>query len=159
MLLSNRADVFVFELANQQLSESVKEDLENKPWRLLPRGCITQAQKRQLLLGSIPAVFAMSAALGIGNECALILLLAWMYDDLRGGDELIHDLIIVITYDIFLVSSLTGMMTSTPTAVRISTTGHCWLAIDALLQLRYRLKTHGTKSGTSCGAGERSRLW
>ncbi|KAJ0420913.1 hypothetical protein BJY00DRAFT_312583 [Aspergillus carlsbadensis] len=80
------------------------------------------------------------AALGAGNESALILLLAWMYNDLRGGDELSRDLIIAIAYDIFLVSSLRIGMTATaatatttaaavPAPVHISMMGYYWLAI------------------------------
>ncbi|KAL2827894.1 UbiA prenyltransferase family [Aspergillus pseudoustus] len=136
MLLFNWANVFIFELANQRLPESVKEDMANKPWRPLPRGRISQTQTRQLLLGAVPAVLVLSAALGAGNESALILLLAWMYNDLRGGDELSRDIIIAIAYDIFLVSSLRiGMTATTATTaasaapIRISTMGHCWLAI------------------------------
>ncbi|KAL2813350.1 UbiA prenyltransferase family [Aspergillus cavernicola] len=130
MLFFNWANVFIFELANQRLPESVKEDLANKPWRPLPRGRISQAQTSQLLLAAVPAVLAMSMALAVGNESALILLLAWMYNDLRGGDELTRDLIIAIAYDIFLVSSLRiGMMTTTTASVQISTTGYYWLGI------------------------------
>ncbi|KAL2870704.1 UbiA family prenyltransferase [Aspergillus lucknowensis] len=135
MLLFNWVNVFIFELANQRLPESVKEDLANKPWRPLPRGRITPTQTRQLLLGAVPAVIAMSTALGVGNESALILLLAWMYNDLRGGDELTRDLIIAIAYDIFLVSSLrigimaTTTATGTAAPVRISATGYSWLMI------------------------------
>ncbi|KAL2814651.1 UbiA prenyltransferase family [Aspergillus granulosus] len=136
MLLFNWANVFVFELANQRLPESVKEDMANKPWRPLPRRRISQEQTRQLLLGAVPAVLALSAVLGAGNESAIILLLAWMYNDLRGGDELSRDFIIAIAYDIFLVSSLRIGMAATATAtasaaapVRISTMGYYWLAI------------------------------
>ncbi|KAL3476860.1 UbiA prenyltransferase family [Aspergillus californicus] len=127
MLFFNWTNVFIFELANQRLPESVKEDLANKPWRPLPRGRITQGQTRQLLLGSLPLVVGFSALLGVGNESALISLLAWMYNDLGGGDEVSRDLIIAIAYDIFLVASLKiGMAAEN---IQISKTGYTWLAI------------------------------
>ncbi|KAL4902349.1 hypothetical protein BDW74DRAFT_186884 [Aspergillus multicolor] len=144
MLFFNWTNVFIFELANQRLPESIKEDKANKPWRPLPQGRITQSQTRCLLLVSIPVVLALSAALGVGIESALILLLAWMYNDLGGGDEVSRDLIIAVAYDVFLVASLrigmgsasfsASVSASTSSAaadlqVGILRTGYTWLAL------------------------------
>ncbi|RDW61830.1 UbiA family prenyltransferase [Aspergillus mulundensis] len=138
MLLFNWSNVFIFELANQRLPESVREDSANKPWRPLPQGQITQTQTRRLMLVSIPVVLGLSAVLGVGTESALILLLAWMYNDLGGGDEVSRDVIIAVAYDVFLVASLRiGVGTAPPSPfstaavgqVGISATGYTWLAI------------------------------
>ncbi|CRG84839.1 hypothetical protein PISL3812_02028 [Talaromyces islandicus] len=130
ILLFNWANLVVFDLANQRLPESVKEDLLNKPWRPLPQGHISPTQARQLLLGAVPAALAVSAALGVGSESAIIMLLIWMYNDLKGGDELTRDPIIAAGYVVFLVSSLQiAIKTTTATTVNISTTGYHWLGI------------------------------
>ncbi|KAL4924529.1 uncharacterized protein BDV17DRAFT_295299 [Aspergillus undulatus] len=82
---------------------------------------------------------ALSILLGVGHESALILLLAWMYNDLRGGDELTRDLIIAIAYDIFLVASLrielmaTATGAAAPIKISISTTGYSWLTLIGLV--------------------------
>ncbi|KAJ5155350.1 UbiA prenyltransferase family [Penicillium capsulatum] len=113
-LLFNTGNLLVFDIANQRLPESVDEDSVNKPWRSLPRGRINPTQARRLLLGTVPAVLAGSAMLGVGAESGLILLLTWMYNDLGGGDELTRDPIIAVAYVAFLVSSLHIAMLSTP---------------------------------------------
>lgn len=130
ILLFNAGNLLVFDLANQRLPESVHEDSLNKPWRPLPRGCISPMQVKWLLLGAVPAVLAVSSTLGVGVESGLILLLTWMYNDLRGGDELTRDPIIAIAYDLFLVSSLRIAITSTVCATTsISSTGYRWLGM------------------------------
>ncbi|KAL5339971.1 UbiA prenyltransferase family [Aspergillus crustosus] len=143
MLLFNWTNVFVFELANQRLPDSVKEDTANKPWRPLPRGRITSEQTRRLLLVSVPVVLGASVAMGVGVESGLILLLAWMYNDLGGGDEVSRDVIIAVAYDVFLVASLRIGVLSTssavspsqalPSTISISKTGYTWLGIIGLV--------------------------
>ncbi|KAL4864235.1 hypothetical protein BDV12DRAFT_189051 [Aspergillus spectabilis] len=132
-ILFNWNNLLVFDLVNRRLPESVAEDMVNNPWRPLPRGQINIVQARQLLLGAVPAVWAVSSILGAGAESALILLLTWMYNDLHGGDELTRDLIIAIGYDLFLVSSLRTALTATGTcmSVGISTTGYQWRGMIA----------------------------
>ena len=87
VLLYNWANLFVCDLANQRLPEAVDEDRGNKPWRPLPSGRITMTQARRLLLVSLPTVLAINWVLGAWEETALLFTLAWMYNDLGGGDE------------------------------------------------------------------------
>ncbi|KAE8151234.1 UbiA prenyltransferase family [Aspergillus avenaceus] len=126
MLVFNWANLLVFDLANQRLPESLQEDALNKPWRPLPKGRISPTATRRLLLGAVPAVFAISSALGVGNESALILVLTWLYNDLRGGDELTRDLIIALGYSLFLASSL---RIAIDPGVHFSGCGYRWLAM------------------------------
>lgn len=87
VLLYNWGNLFVCDLANQRLPEAVEEDRGNKPWRPLPSGRITMTQARRLLLVSLPIVLAINWVLGAWEETALLFTLAWMYNDLKGGDE------------------------------------------------------------------------
>lgn len=106
VILFNWANVFVFDLANQRLSESRLEDQLNKPWRPLPTRRISPEATRRLMLAAIPAALAISSLLGVGTESSFILLLTWLYNDLHGGDEIIRDLIIALGYALYLSSSL-----------------------------------------------------
>jgi UbiA prenyltransferase family. len=106
VVLFNWANVFVFDLANQRLPESIVEDQLNKPWRPLLTKQISPETTRRLMLGAIPAVLLISALLGVGTESSFILILTWMYNDLHGGDEIIRDLIIAVGYALYLSSSL-----------------------------------------------------
>ncbi|KAB8236624.1 UbiA family prenyltransferase [Aspergillus alliaceus] len=126
MLIFNWGNLLVFDLANQRLPESIREDSMNKPWRPLPSGRISPIVTRHFLLGVVPAVLAVSYALGVGNESALILILTWMYNDLGGGDELTRDPIIAAGYCLFLVSSLRIAITP---RFHLSQCGYCWLAM------------------------------
>ncbi|KAL4748734.1 hypothetical protein BDW72DRAFT_214562 [Aspergillus terricola var. indicus] len=131
ILLFNWGNLLIFDIANQRLPESVVEDQANKPWRPIPRGIITPTQARQLLLATVPVVWAVSSALGVGGESALILLLTWMYNDLRGGDELTRDFIIAFAYDLYLASSLRIGLSATTSCqdFAFSTIGYQWRAI------------------------------
>ncbi|OJJ03894.1 hypothetical protein ASPVEDRAFT_135111 [Aspergillus versicolor CBS 583.65] len=131
ILLFNWGNLLVFDLANQRLPESVVEDAVNKPWRPLPRGQISPTQTRQLLLAAVAAVWTVSSLLGVGAECALILVLTWMYNDLHGGDELCRDLIIALAYDLYLVSSLRIALATTGTCDNVSFAkrGYQWRAM------------------------------
>ncbi|KAL4986841.1 hypothetical protein BDW68DRAFT_188562 [Aspergillus falconensis] len=133
VLLLNWGNLLVFDIANQRLPESVAEDSVNKPWRPLPRGRINPSQTRRLLLAAVPVAWAVSSALGVGGESALILVLTWMYNDLHGGDELTRDFIIAVAYDLFLVSSLRIAVTATTSCTEIgfSTTGYQWRGLIA----------------------------
>ncbi|KAJ5190950.1 uncharacterized protein N7498_009935 [Penicillium cinerascens] len=106
VVLFNWANVFVFDLANQRLPESIVEDHLNKPWRPLPTNQISPETTRRLMLGAIPAALLISAILGVGTESSFILILTWLYNDLHGGDEIIRDLIIALGYGLYLSSSL-----------------------------------------------------
>lgn len=106
VVLFNWANVFVFDLANQRLPESMVEDRLNKPWRPLLTKQIGPETTRRLMLGAIPAVLFISALLGVETESSFILILTWLYNDLHGGDEIIRDLIIALGYALYLSSSL-----------------------------------------------------
>lgn len=80
-------NLLIFDLANQRLPASVLEDSINKPWRALPSHRLSLQQARQLLLLSIPCVFAATCILGGLEETVMMMVLTWMYNDLHGADE------------------------------------------------------------------------
>ncbi|KAK3994320.1 UbiA prenyltransferase family-domain-containing protein [Cladorrhinum sp. PSN332] len=82
---------FIFDLANQRSPESVEEDRINKPWRPIPAGYATSEHARWLLLGFVPLALAANWFLGVWEEGIWILVLVWMYNDLRGGDHMLRD--------------------------------------------------------------------
>ncbi|KAI0887575.1 UbiA prenyltransferase family-domain-containing protein [Annulohypoxylon maeteangense] len=88
VILFNWSNLFIFDLANQRLPESVVEDALNKPWRPVPSGFITTDHIRCAMLYLIPLVVAFNHfALGVGIESLVVMVLTWLYNDLRGGDE------------------------------------------------------------------------
>ncbi|KAK6845938.1 UbiA prenyltransferase [Apiospora arundinis] len=52
----NWSNLLVFDLANQRLPESVREDALNKPWRPIPRGLVTSVQARRAMLLGMPLI-------------------------------------------------------------------------------------------------------
>ena len=82
---------FIFDLANQRGADSVEEDRVNKPWRPIPCGYATMEHARALLLSSIPLALAANWYLDVWHEGIWILVLVWMYNDLRGGDHMLRD--------------------------------------------------------------------
>ncbi|OHE90563.1 hypothetical protein CORC01_14148 [Colletotrichum orchidophilum] len=102
----NWYSVLIFDLANQRGPESVAEDLANKPWRPIPAGKVTPEQTRKAMLVAIPAVLAFNYVLDVWKEGVFILILTWLYNDLRGGDELVRDAIIAVAYFLFNTASL-----------------------------------------------------
>lgn len=126
MVLFNWANVFVFDLANQRLPESIVEDQLNKPWRPLLTKQISPESTRKLMLGAIPTVLLISALLGVGTESSFILILTWLYNDLHGGDEIIRDLIIALGYGLYLSSSL---KIAIGPHHYITEHGYCWIAM------------------------------
>lgn len=126
VMFFNWSNVFIFDLANQRLPESVKEDLANKPWRPLPTGRVSSEQTRRLMLIAIPVVLALNFTFGVWRETALILILTWLYNDLKGGDEIIRDLIIALAFALYNWGSLRiaiGAQTD------ITKQGYTWIAI------------------------------
>ncbi|TVY81893.1 Fumagillin beta-trans-bergamotene synthase [Lachnellula suecica] len=106
VVLFNWATTLIFCLANQRSPESVLEDLANKPGRPIPSGRITSDQTRRMLLISVPLVLALGFVLGVWEETALIFVLTWLCNDLKGGDEVIRDLIISVAYAFYNFGSL-----------------------------------------------------
>ncbi|EMR70906.1 hypothetical protein MGN70_004422 [Eutypa lata] len=107
ILVYNIANLLVFDLANQRSPNSVAEDRINKPWRPIPRGKITTEQTRRLILATIPIVLLINYVLGVWRQGVFILLLTWLYNDLRGGDEaFLREFIIAVAYGLFNSGSL-----------------------------------------------------
>ncbi|ORY67581.1 UbiA prenyltransferase family-domain-containing protein [Pseudomassariella vexata] len=105
-LFFNWTMTFIFDLSNQRSSASVQEDSLNKPWRPIPTGKITAQQTRAVTLAMVPLSLGLCYALGVWNEGNLILVLTWLYNDLRGGDTLARDLIIAVEFGLFNSASL-----------------------------------------------------
>ncbi|KAK2049812.1 hypothetical protein LZ31DRAFT_288277 [Colletotrichum somersetense] len=124
----NWYSVLVFDLANQRGPESVAEDHANKPWRPIPAGKVTPEQTRKAMLVAIPAVMAMNYALDVWREGIVILILTWLYNDLRGGDELVRDPIIAVAYFFFNTASLKIAIGGHADAV-ITDEGYAWASI------------------------------
>lgn len=80
-------NLLVFCIANQRLPESIQEDVINKPWRPLPAKRLTPPQARRLLLVAIPMVCLAAQYLGGADETVVLIVLAWIYNDLGAADE------------------------------------------------------------------------
>ncbi|KAI1852846.1 hypothetical protein JX266_002387 [Neoarthrinium moseri] len=106
VVLFNWCNVLVFDLGNQRSIESVEEDVLNKPWRPIPTGKATSNQARCALLLLIPISMWLNHALGVWEQGVLIPTLSYLYNDLRGGDELLRDPIISIAYAVANSASL-----------------------------------------------------
>ncbi|MCJ1325726.1 hypothetical protein MMC10_002389 [Thelotrema lepadinum] len=87
VVLWNWLNVFIFDLANQRLEDSIVEDRVNKPWRPIPSGRLTALHATNLLLFSIPAIVLITWYLGGMEECVAMIVLTWMYNDLGGADQ------------------------------------------------------------------------
>lgn len=102
----NWYSVLIFDLANQRSPESVEEDLVNKPWRPIPAGKVTPEQTRRGLLVAVPIALGLNYLLGVWKEGVFIHILVWLYNDLRGGDEIVRDFIIAVAFGLFNRASL-----------------------------------------------------
>ena len=126
VILFNWSNVLIFDFANQRLPESVEEDLANKPWRPLPAGRVTSEQTRRLMLIGIPIVLALNFTFGVWEETSLIFILTWLYDDLKGGDEIIRDFIIAVAFELYNMGSLKLAISA---QTEITTQGYTWILI------------------------------
>ncbi|KAJ0140375.1 hypothetical protein CTA2_1684 [Colletotrichum tanaceti] len=124
----NWYSVLVFDLANQRGPESVDEDLVNKPWRPIPAGKVTPEQTRKAMLLAIPVVLALNYILGVWREGVFILILTWLYNDLRGGDELVRDVIIAAAYGLFNTASLKIAIGGDAEAT-VTDEGYAWASV------------------------------
>ena len=108
VLFFNWSNLLVFDLANQRLPDSVKEDRINKPWRPLPANRINQRQTRHLMLIAMPLVLVSHSALSVWKETTLLFNLTWIYNDLKGGDEdwLVRNLVIASAFFLYNLGSL-----------------------------------------------------
>lgn len=108
VLVWNWLNLFLFNVANQRLPDSIREDSINRPWRALPSGRLTQLQARRLLLATVPVVFFESYYLGAAREAVILMVLTWTYNDLGGGDEFfaIRSLTNALGYVLYSVGSI-----------------------------------------------------
>lgn len=123
----NWSNVFIFDLSNQRFPDSIAEDKLNKPWRPICVGRISPDETRFLALCSIPLVLFANWLLGCWRETALLLILTWLYNDLRGGDELSRDFIIATAFSIYNHGSL--VIAAGSYGVEVSTAGYIWIAV------------------------------
>lgn len=80
-------NLLLFNLANQRLPLSIKEDRMNKPWRPIPSGRIDANRARILIFVMIPVVLLISLALGAATPALALIALTWAYNDLGGADD------------------------------------------------------------------------
>lgn len=107
VVVFNWSNLLIFDLANQRSPDSVAEDYVNKPWRPIPRGKITTEQTRRLMLVTVPLSLYLNHYLGVWGQGILIHLITWLYNDLRGSDEVaVRELLIAIGYAMFNGGSL-----------------------------------------------------
>ncbi|XXH05341.1 hypothetical protein Hte_011767 [Hypoxylon texense] len=124
----NVANLLIFDLANQRAPQSVAEDRINKPWRPIPRGQVSMDQVRRLMLVCIPVTMALNYTLGVWQQGTSILVLTWMYNDLRGGDEaFLREILISIAYGLFNSGSLAVAVG--PGYPSLSIQGLTWTAV------------------------------
>jgi 4-hydroxybenzoate polyprenyltransferase len=127
VLIFNWSNLLIFDLSNQRSPESAEEDRINKPWRPIPQKMITCEQTRRLTIACIPLVFVINLALGVSNETAILYTLTWLYNDLRGGDELfIRDGIISVAFGVYNTGSLRLAIGSDEV---ITKQGYIWIAM------------------------------
>jgi hypothetical protein len=88
VIIFNRTNLFIFDLANQRLWESVQEDKFNKPWRPIPSGRMTRSEVTKAMQIAIPSVLAFNHyCLSAGAEKACIIVGCWVYNDLKASDD------------------------------------------------------------------------
>lgn len=102
----NWYNVLNFDLANQWSPQSVEEDRVNKPWRPIPTGKATSDQARRAMLFTVPAALVLNYCLGVWRQGLFIQVITWLYNDIRGGDEVVRDLLIAVAYGCFNSASL-----------------------------------------------------
>lgn len=131
VILFNWTNVIIFELANQRLPCSVKEDSLNKPWRVIPSGRLAPHNLRQALLFLIPVVLAINHFyLGVGSECALLTIISWLYNDLEGGETwATRDCLLAVVAGLCNIGSTKVISYTTASTPVVSTLGWIWVAI------------------------------
>lgn len=105
-VLFNWCFTLVFDLSNQRGRESVEEDRLNKPWRPIPTGRATADEARRAILIVAPVALALSYYLQVWTQGTMILVLNWLYNDVKGGDGLLRDPIISVAFSMFNSASV-----------------------------------------------------
>ena len=108
VIFFNWSNLLIFDLANQRLPDSIREDMINKPWRPLPAGRISPQQTRRMMIIAMLLVMLSNYLLGVWKETALLFNLTWIYNDLGGGDDnwLVRNINIAIAYFLYNLGSL-----------------------------------------------------
>ena len=97
-----------FAISNQRRPSGIKEDLQNKPWRPLPRGRISPEQAKYLMIVLYAVGFLASLYLGGLRSCLALMILGYWYNDLEGADNsfIIRNLINAAGYLSFITGAL-----------------------------------------------------
>lgn len=90
--------IFIFDFVNQCGVDLVEEDRINKFWWFIFSGYVIMEYVRLLLFSLILLVMVMNWYFGVFFEGMWIFVLVWMYNDLRGGDYMFRDLLIVVGF-------------------------------------------------------------
>lgn len=75
-----------FAIDNQRQPEAVDEDGENKPWRSMPSGRLSETHAKWLMWSLYPIAIVASLKLGGLKQCLALICLGWWYNDLGGAD-------------------------------------------------------------------------
>ncbi|KAI0469866.1 UbiA prenyltransferase family [Xylariaceae sp. FL0804] len=126
VLFFNFYSLLLFDLANQMSPESVEEDRANKPWRPIPSGKITPEQTRKAMLLAAPVALGLNHMLGIWNEGLLVQVLSYYYNDLKGGNGLLRDVIIAVSYRL---ANMTSLQLAIGPENTVSPQGHVWTTV------------------------------
>ncbi|KAI0102055.1 UbiA prenyltransferase family-domain-containing protein [Nemania sp. FL0031] len=161
VLAFNWYSVFIFDLSNQRSAESIEEDLLNKPWRPIPTGKVTATEARRSLFVAIPLVLLFNYLLGVWRQGLFILILTWMYNDIRGGDEVIRDLIISVAYGMFNSASLEiAVGGGEYTDINISRGGLIWTTmISAVILTTMQVQDLKDQAGDRTRGRQTIALW
>lgn len=130
VLLFNVYNLLIFDLANQRCPESVEEDRINKPWRPIPSKQITSEQARKVLFLTSVAALGCNYALGVWNEGLMVQVLSYYYNELKGGDGLLRDTIIAVSYGL---ANRTSLQIAIGPHNTINAQGHIWTAFISLV--------------------------
>ena len=76
-----------FAIDNQRQPEAIREDGENKPWRTMPSGRMSQTHAKWLMWCLYPVAIVASLKLGGLKQCLALIFLGWWYNDLGGADH------------------------------------------------------------------------
>lgn len=120
-------NLWIFNLANQRLPNSILEDSINKPWRAIPSGRLISEEARHLLLFCIPIVFLSTMYIGGNKESLFLMVLTWMYNDLGAAEE---------NFIIRHINNALGFVTFGAGAAQVAcgslnTISYCWLLFIA----------------------------